>query len=99
MTTILRSTNHVVGQKYPQATKISQSDSKNLVSSFKEMFNEVNKLHVEADNKVEDMVAGRNKDIPGTMISMEKADVSMRMLMAVRNKMVSAYEEVMRMQV
>ena len=99
MTSILRSTNHVVGQKFPQVQKSSQSDSKNLVNSFKDMFDEVNKMHVDADQKVEEMVAGRNKDIPGTMIAMEKADVSMRMLMTVRNKVVNAYEEIMRMQV
>jgi len=40
-----------------------------------------------------------NKDIHGTMLALEKADLSMRLMLQVRNKLVSAYEEVMRMQV
>ena len=48
---------------------------------------------------VTEMAAGRNKDIPGTMIAMEKAETSLKMLMSLRNKAVSAYQEVMRMQI
>ena len=40
-----------------------------------------------------------DKDIHGTMIALEKADISMRLMLQIRNKLVSAYEEVMRMQV
>ena len=70
-----------------------------ILSSFKTMFDEVNRNQLEAENNIVEMVAGRNKDIAGTMVSMEKADTSVRMLMGVRNKIVNAYEEIMRMQV
>jgi len=75
------------------------SAGKKIVSSFQKMFDEVNKDHLKADKMVTEMVAGKNKDVAGTMIAMEKADVSARMLMAVRNKIVNAYEEIMRMPV
>ena len=45
------------------------------------------------------MLTSENKDIHGTMIALEKADISMRLMLQIRNKLVSAYEEVMRMQV
>ena len=45
------------------------------------------------------MLTADNKDIHGTMIALEKADISMRLMLQIRNKLVSAYEEVMRMQV
>jgi flagellar hook-basal body complex protein FliE len=38
------------------------------------------------------------KDIHQAMISMEEAHISMRLLIQVRNKVISAYEEIMRMQ-
>ncbi len=76
-----------------------KSAGKEIVSNFEKMFDEVNKDQVIADKKISEMVAGKSKDVPGTMIAMEKADVSLRLLMAVRNKLVSAYEEVMRMQI
>ena len=40
-----------------------------------------------------------NRDVHGTVIAMQKADVSFRLMMEVRNRIVNAYEEVMRMQV
>ena len=75
-----------------------ESAATKMATSFGEMFDAVNKDQLDADHKISEMVAGRNKDIPGTMVSMEKAETSLKMLMAVRSKMVAAYEEVMRMQ-
>ena len=60
---------------------------------------EVNKLHHEADQAVEGLAAGRSADVHNTMIALQKADVSFQLLMQIRNKVVSAYETVMRMQI
>jgi len=76
-----------------------RSAGKKIVSSFQQMFDEVNRDQLKANQMVTEMVAGRNKDIAGTVIAMEKAEVSTRMLMAVRNKVINAYEEIMRMPV
>jgi len=59
---------------------------------------DVNRLKIEADEAVENLVAGKQKDIHGTMIALEKADVAFQLLMQVRNKIISAYETIMRMQ-
>lgn len=60
---------------------------------------EVNRLQITADEAIEDLEAGKQKNIHETMIAMEKADVAFQLLMQVRNKIISAYETVMRMQV
>ena len=60
---------------------------------------DVNRLQKEADMAVQKMTTGEEIDIHNTMIAMEKADISFRLVMQVRNKIISAYEEVMRMQV
>ncbi|MDT8446775.1 MAG: flagellar hook-basal body complex protein FliE [bacterium] len=73
--------------------------SKAIVDNFKDIFDQVNQDQIQTDHKIAEMAAGRNKDIPGTMVAMEKAETSLKLLMAVRNKVVSAYEEMMRMQV
>ena len=52
-----------------------------------------------AEAKQVELLTAENKDIHGTMIALEKADISMRLMLQIRNKLVSAYEEVMRMQV
>jgi flagellar hook-basal body complex protein FliE len=60
--------------------------------------NEVNQLHAAADDAVQNLAAGKQKDIHQTMIALEKADVAFQLLMQVRNKIISAYETIMRMQ-
>ncbi len=76
-----------------------RSAAKSIATSFEKMFDEVNQDQMVAEKKVSEMMTSKKKDIAGAMIAMEKADVSLRMLMAVRNKVVNAYQEIMRMQV
>ncbi len=59
----------------------------------------VDQLNQEADQAVRNLATGQDKDIHNTMIALEKAEVSFRLMMQVRNKIVTAYQEVMRMQV
>ena len=61
------------------------------------VLNEVNQLKIEADETINNLAAGKQKDIHQTMIDMEKADVAFQLLMQIRNKIISAYETVMRM--
>lgn len=72
-------------------------------SSFGELLTrsieEVNSQQVDSEVKVSEFLAGRDNGIHQTMLSMEKADISMRLLVKVRNKAVEAYREIMRLQV
>jgi flagellar hook-basal body complex protein FliE len=58
---------------------------------------DVNTKLTEAGKSVEALTTGANKDIHGTMISMEKASISFQLLSNVRNKIIDAYKEVQRM--
>lgn len=66
---------------------------------LKEAIAEVNRLQSEADKAAKDLAIGRAENIHDVMIAMEKASVSFRMMMQVRNKVIEAYQEIMRMQV
>ena len=57
----------------------------------------VNNMLNQADENTQEMVTGK-KDIHEAMISLEQADISLRLMVQVRNKILSAYEEIMRMQ-
>lgn len=70
-----------------------------LGDSFANMLADVNDQQLNAEAKKTEFLTSPKKDLHGTMIAMEKAEVSLKMMMQVRNKMVKAYEEVMRMQV
>ena len=67
--------------------------------TLKSAISQVNQLQNEADRATHDLAAGEEKDIHNTMIALEKAEVSFQLMMQVRNKIIAAYEEIMRMQV
>ena len=77
----------------------ASGQKKSFGSTLNNVINEVNKLQSEADQSVNSLVSGKNSDIHKTMIAMEKADISFRLMMQIRNKAIEAYQEVMRMQV
>jgi flagellar hook-basal body complex protein FliE len=57
----------------------------------------VSKLEREADESIVDMLQGK-ADISQTMVALQKSDISLRMVLAVRNKVLEAYREIMNMQ-
>ena len=77
----------------PQLPSNSESFGKMLTNSIKQ----VNRLQMEADASINDLTTGKQTDIHRTMLAMEKASISFELLMQVRNKVISAYERIMRM--
>ena len=59
----------------------------------------VDGLQHEADTAARGFALGQAPSVHDAMIAMEKADLSLRLTMKVRNKVVEAYQEIMRMQV
>ncbi len=59
---------------------------------------EVNALQNTADRAMEEGAVKGAANVHETMIQMEKADLSLRMMLRVRDKAISAYQEIMRMQ-
>lgn len=64
-----------------------------------ESLKEVNSLQLEADKAIEDFATGQTKNVHETMIALNKADTAFKMTMQVKNKIVEAYQEIIRMQV
>jgi flagellar hook-basal body complex protein FliE len=58
----------------------------------------VNQLQQQAGTAAQKLTTGENKDIHGTMIAMRKADIATSLMIEVRNKLISAYDEIKRMQ-
>lgn len=67
--------------------------------ALKKAVGQVNGLQVESDRAVESLHTGGTKNLHEVMIAMEKADISLRLMVQMRNKAVEAYQEIMRMQV
>jgi flagellar hook-basal body complex protein FliE len=54
----------------------------------------VNEMQQDATNATNDLLTGQRDDLEGVMIATQKADSAFRMLLALRNKVVDAYDEV-----
>jgi len=59
---------------------------------------DIQKLEGKAEQKVAGVLAGNGDDVHSALIAAEKADLSFQLMMQVRNKIISAYEEISRMQ-
>ncbi len=70
-----------------------------VADMLSESLGKVNQLQGEADVAIKNLVAGRTKNIHETLVTVERADLSLRLLMQVRNKIIDAYREIMKMQV
>lgn len=75
------------------------AEKKSFVDTLQEAVNQVNQLQVTADRKMEDLATGKAKSIPDVMIAAEKADIALKLMVQVRNKVIEAYQEIMKMQV
>jgi flagellar hook-basal body complex protein FliE len=74
-------------------------DGKSFSDILSKSFEKVNQQQVQADTAVKELVSGRSKNIHETMLAVERADASLKLAMQVRNKILEAYKEIMRMQV
>ncbi len=79
----------------PKTSAAGASFKDTLLDAVKE----VERLRTEADHTVKQLVAGEIKDVSEAMIAVQRADVAFQTLMTVRGKVMTAYEEIMRMQV
>ena len=61
---------------------------------LKDSINEVSKLQQDASRAVEDLATGRTENVTGVMTAMEKADLAFKTLLAIRGKLMDAYEEI-----
>jgi len=81
--------------------EIDRKGNPDPLSDFKkalgQSIEELNRLSDEAGEKIQGMVMGET-DIHEAMIAMEKAGISLKLMIQVRNKVIAAYEEIMRMQ-
>jgi flagellar hook-basal body complex protein FliE len=70
-----------------------------FADTLKKAVNTVDALQKDADVKMQELATGKSNNIHETMIAAEKADIALKLMVQVRNKIIDAYQEIMRMQV
>jgi flagellar hook-basal body complex protein FliE len=75
-----------------------QAGGDSFTSILSDAVHGVNSLHDAAASQVTNLLHGGGADINQVMVAVEKADVSFQLMMQVRNKIVSAYQDIEKMQ-
>jgi flagellar hook-basal body complex protein FliE len=94
--------NFLLPNKLETSTTSQASKTESTVdfsAMLKDALKDVNDAQLTADDAVQKVLSGESKDIHSTMIALQKADVSLKMMLEVRNKIMDAYQEIMRTQV
>lgn len=81
---------------FSQLQGTSETSFRDLVKNY---LSQVNDLQLKASGSIEDLALGKNVEIHQVMLAVEEADISLQLLLQIRNKLVESYQEVMRMQI
>jgi len=72
---------------------------RDFVAMLEEAVSAVDSLQQRADEAAKALATGQSQDVHSVMIALEQANLALQLTIQVRNKLVEAYQEIMRMQV
>lgn len=82
---------------------IKNKDNPNIIENFGQYLNnaleKVSDLEKDAQIITEDFAAGKTDNIHQVMVAAEKSEIALQFTMQIRNKILDAYNEIMRMQI
>lgn len=85
------------GQEVLKVTAGSKDSGKGFDDIMQDALGKISQIQNDADNAIKEIASGG--DVVQSIIGMEKAEMSFQLMVEIRNRLLSAYEEIMRMQV
>ena len=82
-----------------KTTENLETTQKSFSETLKDAIGSVNELQKSSDKAMQNLATGRTDNVADVMIAAEKADIALKLMVQVRNKMIDAYQEIMKMQV
>ncbi len=76
----------------------SSSQGGDFANHLKSALNEVNEYQVSSENAIGDLATGQVKDLHQAALAINKAEISMKLMLEIRNKALNAYKELGRTQ-
>lgn len=77
----------------------SEKSGEGFGAAIKDAVESINSSQKAAEKEIGRAVSGESPDLHRTIIALQTADLKFQLGMQVRNKLIGAYEEIMRMQV
>lgn len=79
------------------AAQVGVSSGASFADLLGKSIDEVSRLQQDASQATQDLLAGKTDDVTGVFTAMEKSDVAFKTLLAIRSKLLDAYEEIKNM--
>ncbi len=79
--------------------KTEKKSSVDFSELLKKELNETNEMMQNAQKAESDIATGQVKDLAKASITIQKADMQMKMMLEVRNKAINAYKELLKTQI
>ena len=80
-----------------KADNAKKLDFDNTVKAIDKYISNVDQLQQSSDMSIKDLLSGKNQDIISVVSTAAKADMSFKLLVGVRNKLIEAYKQTMNM--
>jgi flagellar hook-basal body complex protein FliE len=74
-------------------------DFASTIKAVEKYVSNVDDLQQSSDASIKDLLSGKNEDINSVVASVAKAEMSFKLLIGVRDKLVAAYKQTMNMQI
>lgn len=81
----------------PQAPGTPKADGANFKDYLSHSIQEIEALQAKADKEIEGLVTGEVTNLSQVMVAVEQANLAFSTMMEIRNKILTAYEEIQRM--
>ncbi|HLD23940.1 MAG TPA: flagellar hook-basal body complex protein FliE [Sulfuricurvum sp.] len=76
----------------------AEGSSTDFAQELKNALGNVNQMQVDGEKAMSDIATGSVKDLHQAAIAIDKAEISMKLMLEVRNKALNAYKEITRTQ-
>jgi len=97
VSSILPNMNKAVSQT--DQAPAEKPDFTKTVKAIGQYISKVDDLQQCSDTSIADLLSGKNTDITSVVSAVAKADISFKLLVGVRNKLIEAYKQTMNMQI
>lgn len=81
----------------PELARARRASLDDFAAVLKQAVERVEGMRRQADESVMRLLAGENEEVHQTVLAVQKAELAFELFLEVRNKVVQAYQEIMRM--
>jgi len=96
---LLNSVSGIADRFQNQALTKQTESGANFAGVLSDMLQQYNEVDHEGNRATLNLLSGNTDDLSSTLIATEKAEIALSLTVAIRNKAVDAYKEIMNMQI